>query len=158
MAKKSKWNIKHPDAIEMHRDFYEKDFEVIQMEVIGFMGHSLIQMLGEGGSNFGGFSGLLSTDGDKVVFTKGGLFKDGKITKKWEISKTDIVSIKHGPFKTKIEFKDKHKGLSSPNAWELTARIMMVGIGLITLRRKRVIIGTSNSFDNLEKFSALLDK
>ena len=60
--------------------------------------------------------------------------------------------------KTKIEFKDKHKGLSSPNAWELTARIMMVGLGLITLRRKRVIVGTSNSFDNLEKFSALLDK
>ena len=158
MAKKSKWNIKHPDAIKMHQDFYEKDFEVVQMDVIGFAGHSLIQIFGDGGSNFGGFSGLVSTDGDKVVFTKGGLFKDGKITKSWEISKTDIVSIKHGPFKTKIEFKDQHKGLSSPYKWELFARTIYFGIGLLTLRRKRVIVGTSNSFDNLEKFSALLDK
>ena len=30
MAKKSKWSIKHPDAIKMHQDFYEKDFEVIK--------------------------------------------------------------------------------------------------------------------------------
>ena len=158
MAKKSKWLVKHPDAIEMHRDFYEKDFEVVEMDVIGFAGHALLQTFSEGGSNFGGFSGLVSTDGDKVVFTKGGLFKDGKITKSWEISKTDIVSIKHGPFKTKIEFKDKHKGLSSPNAYELFARIAMVGIGLLTLRSKRVTFGTSNAFDNLEKFNALLNK
>ena len=156
MAKKSKWNIKHPDAIEMHRDFYEKDFEVIKFEKCGSFSYGLWEVAG--GDAINAWEGLVSTDGDKVVFTKGGYFKEGKITKKWEISKTDIVSIKHGPFKTKIEFKDKHKGLSSPNAWELTARIMMVGLGLITLRRKRVIVGTSNSFDNLEKFNALLNK
>ena len=157
MAKKKKWLIKHPDAIEMHRDFYEKDFEVVEMDVIGFAGHALLQTLSEGGSNFGGFSGLVSTDGDKVVFTKGGYFKEGKITKSWELSKTDIVDIKPGTFKTQINFKDKHKGLTTASLLEIFMLFMGI-LWLLFYKSKRVVIRPENSFDNLEKFNALLAK
>ena len=103
------------------------------------------------------WEGLVSTDGDKVVFTKGGYFKEGKITKSWELSKTDIVDIKHGTFKTKINFKDKHKGLTTASLIEI---LMLMGgmLWLLFYKSKRVVIRTENSFDNLEKFNALLAK
>ena len=155
MAKKTKWNIKHPDAIEMHHDFYEKDFEVIKFEKCGSFSYGLWEVFD--GATPNAWEGLVSTDGDKVVFTKGGLFKDGKITKKWEISKTDIVSIKQGPFKTKIEFKDKHKGLTTASPIEIFLLWMGV-LWLLFYKSKRVVIRPENSFDNLEKFNALLNK
>ena len=155
MAKKSKWNIKHPDAIKMHQDFYEKDFEVIKFEKCGSFSYGLWEVFD--GATPNAWEGLVSTDGDKVVFTKGGYFKEGKITKSWELSKTDIVDIKHGTFKTQINFKDKHKGLTTASLFEI---LMLMGgmLWLLFYKSKRVVIRPENSFDNLEKFNALLAK
>ena len=155
MAKKSKWSIKHPDAIKMHQDFYEKDFEVIKFEKCGSFSYGLWEVFD--GATPNAWEGLVSTDGDKVVFTKGGYFKEGKITKSWELSKTDIVDIKHGTFKTQINFKDKHKGLTTASLFEIFMLFMGI-LWLLFYKSKRVVIRPENSFDNLEKFNALLAK
>ena len=146
--------IKHEQAIEMHSDFYDKDFEVVKISVCGFMDNALFAFAG--GGDFGSWEGLVSTDGQKITFSKGGFLAQGKITQSWELSKNDIVNLKQGPFRTKIDFKEKHKGLTTAGLFELFMRTLVFGIGLLLLRNKRVGFRTRDEFKNLEKFQNLL--
>ena len=146
--------INHKDAIEMHRDFYDKDFEVVRMSVCGFLDYAILNIID--GGNWGTWEGLVSTDGEKITFTKCGAIAEGKITKSWELSKSDTVDIKQGMFTTKIDFKDKQKGLTT-NLIELSARILTF-YGIFFYRKKRVEFRTPNEFDNLKKFQDLLAK
>jgi len=145
--------INHEKAIEMHSDFYKKDFEVVKIGVCGFMDNALFALAG--GGNFGGWEGLLSTDGEKIIFSKGGFFAQGKITESWELSKSDIEDIKQGPFRTKINFKEKQKGLTTAGLFELFMRTLIFGVGLLLIRNKRVGFRTRDEFKNLEKFQNL---
>lgn len=148
--------INHEKAIEMHKDFYDKDFEVIKITVCGFMDNALFALAG--GGNFGGWEGLASTDGEKITFSKGGFFAQGKITQSWELSKNDTLKISQGPFRTKIDFKDKQKGLTNAGLIELLIRAMLFGVGLLLLRNKRLGFRVRDEFDNLEKYQKLLSK
>jgi len=148
--------INHEKAIEMHQDFYDKDFEVIKITVCGFMDNALFALAG--GGNFGGWEGLASTDGEKITFSKGGFFAQGKITQSWELSKNDTLKISQGPFRTKIDFKDKQKGLTNAGLIELFIRAMLFGVGLLLLRNKRLGFRVRDEFDNLEKYQKLLSK
>ena len=154
MAKKSKWNINHHESIEMHREFYENDFEVIKFEKCGAWSIGILEVLDGPTPNV--WEGLISTDGEKVVFTKGGYFKEGKITKTWQISKTDIVNIDQGTFKTKIIFKEKHGKLTKASLFEIMSLVYIFWFFFYNC--KKVTIRPKNSFDNLEKFNALLNK
>jgi hypothetical protein len=146
--------IKHEQAIEMHSDFYDKDFEVVKIGVCGYMDNAFFALAG--GGNFGGWEGLVSTDGEKITFSKGGFLAQGKITQSWELSKSDIVNLKQGPFRTKIDFKSKQKGLTTAGLVELVVRTIFLGVGLLLLRNKRVGFRTRDEFKNLEKFQNLL--
>ena len=150
--------IKHEQAIEMHSDFYDKDFEVVKISVCGFMDNALFAFAG--GGDFGSWEGLVSTDGEKITFSKGGFLAQGKITESWELSKNDIVNIKQGSFRTKIDFKDKHKGLTTPGLFEWIMRTAFFGVGLLPIfvKPKRVGFRTRDEFKNLEKFQDLLAK
>ena len=148
--------IKHDQAIQMHSEFYYKDFEVVKMSVCGFMDNALFAMAG--GGDYGSWEGLVSTDGEKITFTKGGFFAQGKVTKSWQISKNDIVKINQGVFRTKIYCKDKHKGLSTAGLWELSLRLLFLGIGILTYRSKRIDLRIRDEFDNIKKFKELLAK
>ena len=86
----------------------------------------------------------------KNCIFKGGAFAEGKITKSWNLSKDDVVNIKNGMFKTTINFKDKHKGLTTVGLWELIMRIGFLGIGILFIRNKRLEYRHSNEFDNLK--------
>jgi hypothetical protein len=148
--------IKHEQAIDLHSNFYDKEFEVVKITKVGFFDNFIADLAG--GGNFGGWEGLISTDGVKITFSKGGMFAQGKITQSWELSKNDIVNIKQGIFKTKIDFKVKQKGLTTTGLLELLVRTVFFGLGLLLIRNKRVTFSTRNEFDNLDKFQNLLAK
>ena len=149
--------IKHEQAIEMHSDFYDKDFEVVKISVCGFMDNALFAFAG--GGDFGSWEGLVSTDGQKITFSKGGFLAQGKITQSWKLSKSDTVNIKQGVFKTKIDCKDKQEGLTTIGLWELFWRILLPPfIGIFLIRNKKVTFSTRDEFKNLEKFQNLLSK
>ena len=148
--------INHEKAIEMHQDFYDKDFEVVKITKVGFLKNFIADLAG--GGNFGGWEGLVSTNGEKITFSKGGFLAQGKITQSWELSKSDIVNIKQGIFTTKIDFKVKQKGLTTIGLLELVVRTVFLGVGLLLIRNKRVTFSTRDEFDNLEKFQKLLSK
>ena len=146
--------IKHEQAIDLHSNFYDKEFEVVKITKVGFFDNFIADLAG--GGNFGGWEGLISTDGVKITFSKGGMFAQGKITQSWELSKSDIVNLKQGPFRTKIDFKSKQKGLTTAGLVELVVRTIFLGVGLLLLRNKRVGFRTRDEFKNLEKFQNLL--
>ena len=149
--------IKHEQAIDMHSNFYDKDFEVVKITKVGFADNLLFAFAG--GGNYGGWEGLASTDGEKITFSKGGFLAQGKITQSWELSKNDIVNIKQGVFKTKIDCKDKQEGLTTIGLWELLWRIFCPPfIGMFFYSNKKVTFSTRDEFKNLEKFQNLLSK
>jgi len=148
--------IKHEQAIQMHSEFYDKDFEVVKIGVCGFMDIFFFTVLG--GGNWGGWEGLVSTDGEKITFTKGGFFAQGKVTKSWQISKNDTTNIKQGIFRTKIYCKDKIQGLTTAGLWEWFTRLLLLGVGILTYRSKRVEFRPRDEFDNMKKFQELLAK
>ena len=148
--------IKHDQAIQMHSEFYDKEFEVVKVGVCGFMDSAIFSLTG--GGNWGGWEGLVSTDGEKITLTKGGFLAQGKITQSWQISKNETDDIKQGVFRTKIYCKDKIKGLTTAGLWEWFWRIALFGIGILTYRSKRVEFITRNEFDNIKKFEELLAK
>ena len=148
--------INHKDAINLHSEFYDKNFEIIKISACGFMDYAIFKLIDSG--DFGSWDGLASTDGEKIIFSKSGAFAEGKITKSWKLSKDNIVDIKNGMFKTAINFKDKHKGLTTVGLWELTMRIGFLGVGILFIRNKRLEYRHSNEFDNLKKFNELLNQ
>jgi len=151
----AKFIINHEDAKKMTSSYFNGDYEVVQTKVCGFMDGNLIWLLA-GGDAFGSWDGLVSTDGNKLVFMKTGYF-EGKIKKTWELSKSDISNIQTGAFRIKILCKEKQKGLTTAGILELLVRLMLV-FGIFTYRSKRVDIKPKNEFKNLENFKKLLSK
>ena len=61
-------------------------------------------------SDFGSWDCIISCDGNKLVVTKSSYLNIEKVTKQFEITKSDIKKVKIGVFKSKISLNKKIKG------------------------------------------------
>lgn len=96
-------------AKNLHQDNYESDFEIAVCKRSGFMDFFPFSMV-YGVSDIGSWDCLVSSDGNKIVVTKSSYFNLEKVTKQFEINKSDIVKAKTGIFKNKIKLNKKIKG------------------------------------------------
>jgi hypothetical protein len=157
----AKMLINQEDARVMHQDFYDKPFEIVQVNRSGAFDRFPWSLF-YGASDINSWSGLISTDGEKVIVTKGGYFKDGQITQKWEFPASDIVSAEHGAFKTRLNFDKKVRGLTTKSFFEA---LLLLGVGMVTLwlpyflyNSKKVNFRMNNEFGTKESFIKLLGK
>lgn len=153
----AKWLINHQDAIEMHQTFYDKPFEVVPVQKSGSFDRFPWSLF-YGASDINSWNGLISTDGNKVVVTKAGYFKDGKITQKWDFSVDDIVSANFGRFKTTFNFSNRIDGLTTKSFLE---SILLLGCFLVPYllyNSKKVNFRVRSEFKNTDSFFKLLGK
>ena len=153
----AKFLIEHDDAINMHKDFYDAEFEVVQVNRSGAYDRFPWSLF-YGVSDIGSWSGLISTDGNKVVITEAGAFKDGKITNKWEFPVSQIKSINHGTFKTKFNFDEKIKGLTTKSFFEGFFLLCFFVLPFFFYNSKKVNFRIKNNFKNKDEFIKKLGK
>jgi hypothetical protein len=97
-------------AKNLHQEYYDSDFEVAVCKRSGggdFFPFSLVYGL----SDIGSWDCIVSCDGNKVVVTKSLFLNVEKVTKQFEITKSDIKKAKIGIFKNKISLNKKIKGI-----------------------------------------------
>lgn len=152
----AKFFIDHGDAIKMHEGFYDGEFEVVPINRSGAYDRFPWSWF-YGVSDIGSWGGLISTDGNKVVVTKAGAFKDGKITDKWEFSVSQIKSISHGSFKTRFNFDEKIKGLTTKSFFEGIFLIIFI-LPFFLYNSKKVNLRIKNEFKNKDEFVRKLGK
>lgn len=150
----AKFMINHDDAKNMTSSYFNGSYEVVRANVCGFLDGPIWTLAG--GGSFGSWEGLISTDGNKLIFMKTGYF-EGKIKKTWELSKSDISKIQIGAFRTKVLCTNKQKGLTTAGIVELLVRFMLI-VGIFTYRSKRVDIKIKNEFKNEKNFKELLSQ
>ncbi len=153
----AKFIINHEDAIKMHQDYHSKNFEVIEVTRSGswdVFPFSLVY----GVSDVNGWQGLMSTDGEKIVITKGGMLKSGVVKEKWELSANDIKSTKVGIFKTRINLHKKIPGLSTMSAYEGFINLFMFIVPFLMYNSKKVNFRKKDSFKNINLFNELIPK
>lgn len=153
----SKWLINHEDAIEMHKGFYDKPFEVIAVMKSGSFDRFPWSLF-YGASDINSWIGLISTDGEKVIVTKGGYFKDGKITQKWDFSTEDITTVEYGSFKTTFNFSNEIEGLTTRSFFETILLLGCFVVPYLLYNSKKVNFRIGNEFNNRESFIKLLGK
>lgn len=96
-------------AKNLHQEYYDNDFEIAVCKRSGmfdFFPFSWVYGL----SDFGSWDCIVSCDGNKLVVTKSSYLNIEKVTKQFEITKSDIKKVKIGVFKSKISLNKKIKG------------------------------------------------
>ena len=96
-------------AKNLHQEYYDNDFEIAVCKRSGmfdFFPFSWVYGL----SDFGSWDCIVSCDGNKLVVTKSSYLNIEKVTKQFEITKSDIKKAKIGIFKSKISLNKKIKG------------------------------------------------
>ena len=96
-------------AKNLHQEYYDNDFEIAVCKRSGmfdFFPFSWVYGL----SDFGSWDCIISCDGNKLVVTKSSYLNIEKVTKQFEITKSDIKKVKIGIFKSKISLNKKIKG------------------------------------------------
>jgi hypothetical protein len=96
-------------AKNLHQEYYDNDFEIAVCKRSGmfdFFPFSWVYGL----SDFGSWDCIVSCDGNKLVVTKSSYLNIEKVTKQFEITKSDIKKVKIGIFKSKISLNKKIKG------------------------------------------------
>ena len=96
-------------AKNLHQEYYDNDFEIAVCKRSGmfdFFPFSWVYGL----SDFGSWDCIISCDGNKLVVTKSSYLNIEKVTKQFEITKSDIKKVKIGVFKSKISLNKKIKG------------------------------------------------
>ena len=99
------------EAFELHKHFYEKDYVVAGFERSGQFDY-LPMSLAYGISDIGCWPGLISTDGEKIVITKEGIFNADKMTGIFTFYKEDIQEFKSGFSSCHFILKKDVKGLT----------------------------------------------
>lgn len=155
-------SIKEHEAKYVHQKFYDDHFEVILMDRAGPWDFPPFSWA-YGASDIGSWSGLMSTNGKKVVITRSSFFELSKIKKTYEFSKEDIKELKSGIFKTKITLNKKISGLTKGSP--LRTFCMLLGGALFFIPTiiihfmvpaRKIEIRPKDEFKNLEKFEKLL--
>ena len=147
--------INHQDAQKMHQDFYTDDFEVIEVKRSGSFDVPPWSFF-YGASDLNSWEGLLSTNGKKLVFSKGGMLAAGKITKKWEVDLSELTYIDRGTFKSRFNFTKKINGLTTRSFFEGLLLLCCGVLPFFLYKSTKLRLRLTNSFGNNDKFFALL--
>ena len=153
----AKFIINHEDAAMLHKDFYSGNFEIIKGTRSGAFDVPPWSFF-YGASDINGWDGLISTDGKKLVFSKGGYFKQGKITKHWEIDTEKLDSVSRGTFKTRFNFAEKVSGLTTKSFFEAILLLALAIVPFLIYKSKKVNFRIADDFGNLDSFFKLIDK
>ena len=145
----------HEQAKALHAQFHEKIYDVAKIKKSASFDVPPWSFF-YGASDIGGWDGILSTDGQKLVITKGGYFKEGKVTASWVISKDEIASVKVGVFKTKITFKQPIKGLTTPSLFESLLLICCGIVPYFMYDKRKIRLRVSNEFKNSTEMGGIL--
>ena len=144
-------------ALALHGQFHTDDFDVIKIKKSASFDIPPWSLF-YGASDIGSWDGLLSIDGKKIVITKGGYFKEGKITASWVLERDDIEFIKIGAFKTKIVLRRAVKGLTTPSVFESALLVLCGVIPYFLYDKRKVRIRFSNEFKNATIINGKLEE
>lgn len=147
--------VNHLDAVAMHQEFYEGDFEVVKAARSGAFDIPPWSWF-YGASDINSWVGLISTDGNKVVFTQGGWLKEGEISRDWHVDVKDIESVDRGTFKTKFKFIEDYDGLTTPSPLETLALIGLFLLPFLLYEKRKVKFRIQDDFNNRDKFFHLV--
>lgn len=154
-------SIKEEEAVNLHKEHYESaDFKVAPIQRKGpfdFFPFSIVYGL----SDIGCWNGTISTDGKKVVVTKGKFTDMAKVKKKWILDlKTDVKSVKNDLLSSKIILSEPVNGLSMVrmNAiFKFILTLYMVGIPILLLMSGKLIkLQIDDDFGNAKAVKDLL--
>ncbi|NBX69790.1 MAG: hypothetical protein EBR01_12615 [Proteobacteria bacterium] len=152
--------IKEQEAKHIHQKYYDDHFEVILMDRSGpwdFPPYSWAY----GVSDMGSWSGLISTNGKKIIITRSSFFDLSKVKKVYEFSKSDIIEYDAGIFKIKMTLRNKINGLTKGSPLKTLCLLpgccfIFPPIFALFMASNRLEIRPKDEFDNLEKFKRML--
>ena len=153
----AKFTINHEDAAMLHKEFFSGNFEVVKVKRSGSFDVPPWSFF-YGASDINSWDGLMSTDGKKLIFSKGGYFKEGKITKHWEIDTEKLDSVSRGTFKTRFNFREKVKGLTTKSFFEAIFLLALLVVPFFMYKSKKVNLRIADDFGNLDSFFKLINK
>jgi hypothetical protein len=144
-------NTEYTQARELHQKYYSGNFEITRFKRSGFVDVPPFSFV-YGISDIGGWTGIISTDGNNFVISRTALFDENKILQSWEIKNPTIANVKVGTFKTHLELKDKIAGLTTKTTheflWILLFSLPFAFIPLLFVSRKRISIRLKNPFES----------
>lgn len=151
-------SITEEQARYAHHSHYTKPFEVVLMDRSGQWDLPPFSWV-YGISDFGSWSGLISTDGEKIVVTQSTYMDLSTVKNTFEFKKEDIESLDFGAFKTTFNLKNKIKGLTKGGTLKALLPLTIYGIlALPFLPSKIFQARLKDEFKNIEKFKKLLGK
>jgi hypothetical protein len=157
-----KLTIKEEEAKFAHQKYYSGNFEVIEIKRSGIFDFPPFSFV-YGISDLGSWDGLMSTDGSKFVVTKSAFLDIGKVKEVFEFERKDLTSVKKGVFKTTLSFQSRIKKLTRlPSIVFLILLAIAcippcIGAVLFFVFKGKIFqFRPSNTFNNIEKFDALL--
>ena len=157
--------INHDEAKSSHQSFYDGNFEVMPMQRCGywdFFPANIIMAIVDM-PFMGDWSGLVSSDGLKVVITRSKWVDIAKHKKTFEFKVDDLNRIKFGPIKVTMKFGKRIKGLTilgvNPLIKLVTIFPFVVGIFIPWfIKGKTLQIRLNDQFKNKDQFRKLLEK
>ena len=149
--------LNHLEAVAMHQDFFDGEFEVVKATRSGSFDIPPWSWF-YGASDINSWVGLISTDGNKVIFTEGGWLKERKISRKWDVDAADIKAVDKGTFKTKFSFTKDYDGLTTPSPLEALLLLGLFFIPFLLYERRKVRFRIQDEFNNRDKFYDLISQ
>jgi hypothetical protein len=161
-----KLTLKHQDAIDSHKPFYDGDFEVLPMTRRNYFDifplNIVIAYADPPGS--GEWDGIISTNGKKIVLTESKWANIAKHKKVYEYNLDEIDSITPNMYGLTMTLKNHVKGLTkSKGNYFLKYPLFLFSFGLAFMlqsflfKGKIAEIHLKNDFKNEDKFKSLLN-
>lgn len=149
-------SITKEEAIFLHQDHYSGSFEILHFIRAGFWDFFPFSMV-YGISDWGGWQGLISTDGKKIVVSKSAWTNMSKVKKTFEFSVDEIEKVNFGFLRVSFKLNRKVSGLTMlglPYLFKLIVFPQILGI----LGGKFFQIKVQDNFDSDTGFQKLLGK
>ena len=154
-------SVTKDEAVNAHKSEYNSnEFTIAPFQRSGF--HNFFPFsLVYGVSDFGSWYGLISTDGVKVVITKSAYSNMSKVTKKWTLQKSEIVTSVDGTFNFRMVLNKKISGLTMSGMGGFMKLVMLFAgffplYIVAALGGKQVNLQILNDFKTEEEIKKLL--
>ena len=151
-------SITEEQARHAHHLHYTKPFEVVVMARSGqwdFPPFSWVY----GISDFGSWSGLISTDGEKIVVTRSTILDMAQTKETFITSISDLEKTDFGVFKATFKFKSKIKGLTKGGLIKALIPLTIYGIVAYPFLPSKIFQARlKDEFGNIKEFKKLITK
>tara|TARA_B100000586_G_C19757381_1_gene280489 strand:- start:53 stop:526 length:474 start_codon:yes stop_codon:yes gene_type:complete len=146
-------SITKEEAMFLHQDHYSGPFEIVHFTRAGFWDFFPYSMV-HGASDLGSWSGLMSTDGKKVVVSRSSYLNVSKLKKTFEFSVNEIEKVNFG-MRISFHLNCKISGLTMlylPYKFKILLFPQILGV----LGGKFLQIKVQDNFGNDDSFPKLL--